>query len=122
MLNKTQKFGLMLLGHLCLVLGFIGLFLPVIPTTPFLIGASFCYGRSSEKFQRMLHENKYVGPSIKAWEKSGAINVRTKIIAITMLAVSISVSLYFMPIPLVRIIVAGIVIIVSLYIATRPNA
>ena len=56
---------LILAGMVALVLGLIGIIVPVLPTTPFLLLAALLYGRSSEKLYRLLLRNKYIGPRIE---------------------------------------------------------
>lgn len=66
----------------CLGLGLIGVFLPIMPTTPFLILAAFGFARSNEHIHKWLIEHPQLGPPIADWEKYGAIATRAKITAV----------------------------------------
>jgi uncharacterized protein len=112
----------LLAGHVLLALGVAGLFLPILPTTPFIIAASACYMRSSERFHAMLHKSRWFGPLLANWEKDGSISLRSKILATTMIGLSLLISFTFFRIPLFAMISAAIACgLVSLYIITRPS-
>jgi uncharacterized membrane protein YbaN (DUF454 family) len=112
----------LLAGHVLLALGVAGLFLPILPTTPFVIAASACYMRSSERFHAMLHKSRWFGPLLANWEKDGSISLRSKILATTMIGLSLLISFTFFNIPLFAMISAAVACgLVSLYIVTRPS-
>ncbi|WP_135077165.1 YbaN family protein [Terasakiella sp. SH-1] len=101
-------------------LGFIGAFLPVLPTTPFLLVAVWAFSKSSPKLKRWLYTHPQFGPHIRNWFDHGAITTRAKIFAVSLMGVSVgfstllSESLY-LPIALSLIMVA-----VATFILTRP--
>lgn len=64
----VTKLMLMALGWICIALGVIGIFLPVMPTTVFLLAAAWCFARSSERLHRKLIEHPHLGPLILAWQ------------------------------------------------------
>lgn len=80
-----KKISFLLLGHLCLVLGILGAFLPVLPTTPFLLLAAFLYSQSSPKLHNWILSHKYMGPSLRDWHERGVIGIKSKIIATLMI-------------------------------------
>lgn len=60
-----MKILLLIVGLICMLLGLIGIFIPIWPTTPFLIIASFCFLRSSQRLYDILYHNKYFGPYLQ---------------------------------------------------------
>ena len=110
-------------GHAFVVLAIAGVFLPILPTTPFVIAASACYMRSSERFHAMLHKNKWFGTLLENWERDRSISLRSKIVAVGTICASLIISFAFFSIPLFAMISAIITCAaVSLYILTRPSA
>lgn len=80
-----KKMSFLILGHLCLILGILGAFLPVLPTTPFLLLAAFLYSQSSPRLHNWLLTHKYLGPSLRDWHEKGVIGIKSKIVATIML-------------------------------------
>lgn len=81
-------------GSLALLLGIIGIFLPGLPTTPFVLVAAACYARASEPFYRWLLNNPAFGPLIIEWRRHRSIPFRIKILAITLMSLTICVSIW----------------------------
>ncbi|MGL5963116.1 MAG: YbaN family protein [Fusobacteriaceae bacterium] len=80
-----RKKLLFLLGCLSICIGVIGIVLPLLPTTPFILLSAFLFEKSSEKFHRMLLENKIFGKYIKDYVEKRGITYKNKIIAIIVL-------------------------------------
>ena len=76
-----------LAGFAFLTLAVIGVVLPLLPTTPFLLLSAACFARSSEKWHARLMRNATFGPMITDWERHHCIGLRTKIVAIFMMLV-----------------------------------
>jgi uncharacterized membrane protein YbaN (DUF454 family) len=70
------------MGFLFLGVGVIGIFLPLLPATPFVLLAAACFARSSEKWHRWMLANETFGPMIRNWEQNRCITCRVKMIAI----------------------------------------
>ena len=83
-MNHIKRIGLMSVGFLLVALGVIGIFTPIMPTIPFLIIASICFSKSSEKFHNMLLNNKWVGPYIKKYHENNGIKLKTKMLFIVL--------------------------------------
>ncbi|CAA9541830.1 MAG: Inner membrane protein YbaN [uncultured Sphingosinicella sp.] len=108
-------------GMLSLLLGGIGLFLPLLPTVPFVILAAFCFARSSPRLEAWLLEHPRLGPHIRAWRSSGAISRKGKRGALIAFAGSALVGLLFLDLPWSLVPLAAALIGGS-WIATRPEA
>jgi uncharacterized membrane protein YbaN (DUF454 family) len=93
-MNATRQMALQLAGHLCVALGVIGIFLPLLPTTPFLLLAAACYVRSSERHYAWLISNPVFGPPIRDYQQKRAVRPRTKVIALAFVWVSMLFSIY----------------------------
>ena len=77
-----------ILGVISVVLGAIGIFLPLLPTTPFLLLAGYFFERGSPEFHKKLLEHPKLGPPIRDWEENKRIKRKTKVIALTLIAIS----------------------------------
>ncbi len=80
------------LGLLFFALGIIGIFLPVLPTTPFMLVAAACFSRSSPRLHKWLLSRKTIGPLIVDWEANGVIRTKAKITATIMLVAVMTAS------------------------------
>ncbi len=111
----------MLAGFLMTALGIIGVFLPLLPTTPFLLVAAWCFSRSSPRFEQWLLDHRTLGPPLANWRREGAISARAKIAAVGLIALSYALLLYrLQPSPALAISV-GLVLACSIaFIVTRP--
>jgi uncharacterized membrane protein YbaN (DUF454 family) len=76
----------LLAGGGSLLLGVIGIFVPLLPTTPFVLLAAFCFSRGSARCEAWLLNHPRLGPMIRDWRATRAIPLRAKQIAITMMA------------------------------------
>ena len=93
--NKFVRVTLIISGWFFVILGIIGIFLPVMPTTTFLLLAAACFARSSEKFYNQLLNNKYLGKYIKNYLEHRAMPLRAKIVAVIMVNAAIGYSAFF---------------------------
>jgi len=109
-------------GLLCLALGAVGLFLPLLPTTPFLLLAAACFSRSSRRMHAWLLGNRVFGPVLRDWEERGAISPRIKRLSTVLMLALISYPLGFLPIPwAAKLVAAGSVFAVLTFIWSRPD-
>jgi len=93
MRDSIKKILLLSLGTLSLILGFIGIFIPLLPTTPFLLLAAACYIRGSQKFYYLLIKNRWLGEYIKNYQDGKGIPLKVKIITIIILWITIIISI-----------------------------
>jgi len=91
--KALNRYLLISLGWLCVILGAIGAFLPILPTTPFLILALACFSKSSPRFHKMLLNNKWFGPILQEWEKNKTVSRHIKLRAMALVIISFSISI-----------------------------
>ncbi|WP_084146017.1 YbaN family protein [Anaerovorax odorimutans] len=89
---EPKKIILIILGSFFLILGSIGIFLPLLPTTPFVLLASICYGSSSPKLYDKLRSSKYFGPFIENYKSKSGIPKNVKVKAISFLWITLLIS------------------------------
>ncbi len=105
-----------------MLLGLVGVFLPVVPTTPFVILASYAYSRGSPRFEKWLLEHPKLGPPVVAWRAHGIIKRTPKVLATLGLLVSVPFTCSVAQIPLVvKIVVVAVVTVVMIFVWTRPE-
>ena len=83
------------LGTLFLLLGIIGIFMPILPTTPFLLLATACYARSSRRFYNWLMNHPALGPLIVEWRTYRSIPWRIKLVAVATMTLTFGSSIIF---------------------------
>ncbi len=92
-LKRGGRIILTVAGTLALGLGVLGIFLPLLPTTPFLLLAAACYARSSPRFYHWLIHHHWLGEYIRDYREKRAIRLRVKVTAIALLWLTIGVSI-----------------------------
>lgn len=118
-----RRAALLAVGTICVALGVAGIVLPLLPTTPFLLLASACYLRSSERLHGWLRGSPCIGGYVRAFENGGGIPRRAKIVAVALIWASMLVSFAVALEGLVvRLAFAAVGAAVSLWILTRPPA
>ena len=88
---------LKIIGIFFVALAFIGVFLPLLPTTPFLLVAATCFAKSSPRLHKRLLANKVFGPMIYHWQQTRSIPKRAKIIALVSMVLAVLWSGYILP-------------------------
>ena len=109
------------LAYLCLGLGFIGIFVPGLPTTPFVLVAAWAAARGSARLHRWLHDHHLFGPMVRDWQAHGAVSRRAKWVStLTMLACS---AIFFLTSPRWWMAALGTAIMacVSVWLWLRPE-
>ena len=115
--NKIIRILWIIFGTLSLGLGLLGIILPVLPTTPFLLLAAYCYSRGSVRMHKWLLNHKWFGKYIRNYMEGKGIPLKTKIIAIASIWVTISfTSIFMVNVLWHRILLFIIAISVSIYL------
>lgn len=103
---------LIVLGTLSLCIGVIGIAVPGLPTTPFLLLAAGLYIKSSDRLYQKLINNRFVGPYILEFQTKKGMTIRTKLFAISSMWIMITISIVFLITPQsIRVLVAIIGVI-----------
>lgn len=84
-------------GALALATGIVGVFLPLLPTTPFVLLAAFCFSRGSTRCERWLLQHPRFGPMVRDWRRNHAIPLRAKQLAWAMMAVGSAWAAWVLP-------------------------
>ncbi|WP_380877097.1 hypothetical protein ACFB49_11420 [Sphingomonas sp. DBB INV C78] len=107
-------------GAAAFATGTIGIFLPLLPTVPFYILAAFCFGRSNPAWEARLLDHPHFGHHIRSWRERGAISLRAKYLALTMLGASAVGGLLLLQWPW-SMLPAAVALSTGTWIWTRPS-
>ncbi len=123
MLKKTVIRSVWLvIGLVSLLLGVLGVFLPLLPTTPFVLLSAFCFSKSSTRMHSWLLNHRIFGQLIMDWEAHGVIRTKIKVIATSSMLLLVSYPLLFIPFPIwLKAIVVISIVSVLLFIWSRPS-
>ncbi len=111
------------LGFMFVGLGLAGVFLPLLPTTPFLLLAAGCFARSSPAFHDWLLTHRLLGPYIRDWKRDRSIPLTAKVTAVSMMAASLSWMAFASNAPAIAVWMAGALLsCVAAWIITRPTS
>jgi len=121
--NGLIRLAFLLLGFLLLAAGIVGLFLPLMPTTIFLILAAWCFSKSSRRLEAWLLGNKWLGPAVVNWRLYGVIPPRAKFLACTGMVMGLAIFWYVArPGPWLLIFVAIALAACAAYVLSRPSS
>ncbi|WP_404404763.1 YbaN family protein [Pelagibacterium halotolerans] len=109
-------------GCTATALGMLGAVLPLLPTTPFILLAAFCFMQGSERLHRWLVTHRMFGPLIHDWQEAGAISARAKTLAVATMIATLALSAAFGLALWVLAIQAVVLASAALFVLTRPTA
>jgi uncharacterized membrane protein YbaN (DUF454 family) len=120
--SRAARLVLFGLGWAFVGLGLVGVVLPVMPTTPFMLVALWCFAKSSRRFHSWLFHHPLFGPPLQAWELHGRIPLGAKIIALGSMILSMIYVLGFTATPWYLLVVMGISCTAgAVFILSRPH-
>ena len=116
-MNRIKEIALISGGTACVALGVVGIFLPALPTTPFLLLAAFCYARSSKRFYNWLITNRWCGAYIRNYREGRGISRRHTVLTIALLWSTIGFTAGFaVALWWVKLILLGIALCVTAHV------
>jgi uncharacterized membrane protein YbaN (DUF454 family) len=122
MIPAAMRILYLCLGWLMVATGIVGAFLPVLPTTPFLLIALWCFSKSSPRLENWLLSHPRFGPSLRNWREKGAIPRKAKIAALSLMTMSYALFWFGTePSALRATVVAVVMLGAALYVTTRPE-
>ena len=119
--HRSVRYTLLAIGWLSVLLGVIGIFVPVLPTTPFLLLAAACFVRSSRRFYLWLVNHQHLGPWIRDYLEGNGIPLKGKVYAIGLMWASIGLSCYLVPMFWARTFMLTSAVLVTLYILRQKT-
>ena len=120
--SRAMRVLLTVLGFSFVGVGIAGIILPVLPATPFFLLAAACFARASERFYNWLLNNPTVGPTVREWRRYRSIPRRTKILAIVLMAATLSVSIiFFVPDPYLKAALGTLGVLLAIWLWRIPS-
>lgn len=116
-----KKYFFIGLGFLFIGLGFIGIIIPGIPTTPFLLLSAWFFSKSSSFLENWLINHKLFGPLIRNWNKHKSISRKSKIIAVIIIIPTFAFSIYSSLNTIIDILLGITCISLCTYLISRPE-
>ena len=108
------------LGWLSLIAGVIGIFLPLLPTTPFILLTAWCFSRSSTRFHFWLTQHRFFGPIVRDWQSGNGIPKKTRNRALIVMWLSMGLSMYIVGRPWATLTLIIIGIMTSIMLLRLP--
>ncbi|MGO3667801.1 MAG: YbaN family protein [Vreelandella alkaliphila] len=110
-----------MLAGMSFSIGVLGIFLPLLPTTVFMLIAIYCASRGSPRFEAWIRSRHYVGPLLVTWEQERAIPKRAKIFAVCTIALSAVITVWSLGPGWLSGAVVALLMLIALWLATRPE-
>jgi len=121
-MDTRFRFVFLAIGFLCVGLGVLGAFLPLLPTTPFLLIALWAFSRSSRRFHHWLYTHPRFGPRLQAWNEHGVIPVRVKLTSFSAMSGSFVFMAFVLRVKWHVLAAAGLIMLIgATYVFSRPS-
>lgn len=118
----THRIAFLCFGLIAVGLGLLGVFLPLLPTTPFLIVAAWCFARSSQKLHDWLYDHPRFGRLLREWDAHRVIPIWAKVCAVTAMTASFLYMAFYRDMPSWLLAVTGVTLLaVAAYVVSKPN-
>lgn len=115
--SRLIRFLLIVTGIVSLILGVLGIFLPLLPTTPFVLLASACFVKSSPRFHDWLISHRHFGPIIDNWQTNRAVSSQVRRRGAVVMVLSFSFSIWVVPIIWVKFaLLCGLLLALTLFL------
>lgn len=114
------RVALMVLGWIAVVLAALGVVLPLLPTTPFLLLAAWCFARSSPRFHDWLLYRSWFGSYLRHWQDHRALPPGAKWKAVTLILLTFALSLWLVKLLWVRVLLLAILIVLLTFMLRLP--
>jgi uncharacterized membrane protein YbaN (DUF454 family) len=122
MIEQSKRLVFLSLGILAVGAGFAGVFLPLVPTTPFLLLAAYFFSKSSDRLHEWLLNHKLFGKLIRDWREHRAIAPRAKFISVAMIVPLYSYTIFWHDFHIaIKLCLAGLCLWSTIFILTRAN-
>jgi len=118
--SRLMRLVFLWLGFVALLLGALGVVVPVLPTTPFILLAAACFARGSERFHRHLLAHRIAGPIVREWEEHRSMPPGVKAWAFALMVVSFGVSLLLVPSAWHRLMLLAIAAVLAFFLWRVP--
>jgi uncharacterized membrane protein YbaN (DUF454 family) len=120
-MTRAKRILLVAFGLICLALGALGIFVPLLPTTPLVLVAAFAFANSSEKLHQWLLDHNVFGPLIDNWHRHRAISRNAKVMSILSMVAILVLSWVLGLAPAVIAVQALVLGCAAAFILTRPS-
>lgn len=118
--TRAERFAWLVIGIVAVAVGGIGVVLPLLPTTPFLLVAAFAFDRSSERLHQWLLDHNIFGPLVYNWRRYGAISRPAKAVSLLSMAAILAISLLLAAPTFVIVVQAVVLGACGYFIVSRP--
>lgn len=109
-------------GWLFFLLGAVGVVLPVLPTTPFMLLALWAFSKSSQRFHDWLYNHKFFGPPLQQWNQYGVIPLYAKVMSVSMMSLSFAYLIFYRQVHIAIMVATALLMLYGMwFVLTKPS-